>query len=50
MSSNQRFLDALNALPDTATLDDIQDRLWLLMKIQRELDDVEAGRTIPTKK
>jgi predicted transcriptional regulator len=47
LSSKQRFIKALRELPDTATLDDIEDRVWLLMKIERGLEDVDAGRGIP---
>lgn len=47
MNRKQRFIKALRELPDTATLDDIEDRFWFLMKIERGLEDVDAGRAIP---
>ncbi len=40
-------LDALDKLPDDTTLDDIEDRHWLLMEIERGLTEAEAGRGIP---
>ncbi len=50
MNRKQRFIDALNELPDTATLDDIEDRFWFLMKIERGLAEIEAGHGIPRKR
>lgn len=47
MNRKQRFIDAFLDLPDTAILDDIEDRFWLLIKIERGLEDVDAGRVIP---
>jgi len=47
MNRKQRFIDSLTELPDTATLDDIEDRFWFLMKIERGLEGVDAGRGIP---
>lgn len=41
------FVRALQELPATANLDQIEDRFWFLMKISRGLEDVDAGRTIP---
>ena len=32
---------------DTAALDDMEDRFWPLMKIERGLEDVDADRVIP---
>ena len=47
MNRKRRFIDALDKLPDSATLDDIEDRFWLLMKIERGLAESQAGRGIP---
>jgi len=47
VNRKRRFIDALGRLPDTATLDDIEDRFWFLMKIERGLAEIEAGQGIP---
>ena len=36
----------LEFLPDDASLEDIQYRIYVCQKIERGLEDVEAGRTI----
>lgn len=38
---------ALDNLPDDATMPDVIERLRYLHAIQRGLDDLDAGRTIP---
>jgi predicted transcriptional regulator len=46
-SVKQRALEAVRALPETATFEDVMERLLFLAKIDRGLADVEAGRVIP---
>lgn len=36
----------LEVLPDDASLEDIQYHIYVRQKIQRGLEDIEAGRTI----
>ena len=36
----------LDQLPDDASLDDIQYKIYVRQKIQRGLEDVEAGRVV----
>jgi len=36
-------MNALRELPDTATLDDIEDRFWFLMKIERGLAEMSSA-------
>ena len=36
----------LDQLPDDASLDDIQYQIYVRQKIQRGLEDVEAGRVV----
>lgn len=46
VSDKQQAAQAVAALPDTATFEDVIERLVLLSNIQRGLDDVRAGRTV----
>jgi predicted transcriptional regulator len=36
----------LDQLPDDASLDDIQYQIYVRQKIQRGLEDIEAGRVV----
>lgn len=46
MTEKQKVLDAVQALPDTATISDVMDELLLLAKIELGLEQAEAGLTI----
>lgn len=46
-SPKQTVLEMVQRLPDDASLEDIQYHLFVLQKIERGLDDVEAGRVVP---
>ena len=46
-SPKQTVLEMIQRLPDDASLEDIQYHLFVLQKIERGLDDAEAGRVIP---
>lgn len=39
-------LQALNSLPDDATMDDFIERLYLMVRCKKGLEDVENGRFI----
>ena len=39
-------LELLKTLPDTASFEEIQYRIYVREKIQRGLDDVQAGRVL----
>jgi len=41
----QRVLEAVEALPADATIEDAMERLCFLAKIQRGLDQADAGET-----
>jgi len=41
----QRVLEAVEALPADATIEDAMQRLYFLAKIQRGLDQADAGET-----
>ena len=43
----QRALEAVRDLPETATFEDIMDRLLFLAKIERGLTQADAGQLIP---
>lgn len=43
----QRILDAVDALPADAALEDAIERLVFVAKVERGLAQAEAGQTIP---
>ena len=42
----EKALQAVADLPPEATLEDAMERLFLLLKIERGLDDLAAGRVV----
>jgi predicted transcriptional regulator len=46
-NAKQEVLRLLEALPEEASLEDIQYHLYVLQCIGRGRQDVEAGRTLP---
>ena len=46
LSAKQLALNAVQQLPEDATLEDAMERLFFLEKIERGLADVRAGRTV----
>lgn len=46
-STKQKVLELVEQLPPEATLDDVMERLYFLGKVERGLDQLAAGRTIP---
>ena len=46
-TARERILEALQDLPDDATLDDAIERLIFLAKIDAGLAELDAGRGIP---
>jgi predicted transcriptional regulator len=46
-SAKQMIVDAVQRLPDDATIEDAMERLYFLQKIERGLADVAAGRIVP---
>jgi predicted transcriptional regulator len=45
-SIKQRVIEAVEALPADATIEDAMERLYFLAKIQRGLDQADAGDTL----
>ena len=46
-TAKQLALEAVERLPDDATLEDVMERLYFLAKIVRGRADVAAGGTVP---
>lgn len=46
-SAKQMVVDAVQRLPENATIEDAMEQLYLLQKIERGLADVAAGRVVP---
>jgi hypothetical protein len=42
--AKQQVMELLEDMPDTSTLEEIQYCLYVRQKIQRGIDDIEAGR------
>ena len=47
MTAKERALLAIQQLPDDASIEDAMERLLLLAKIERGLQQADAGQTIP---
>ena len=42
----ERVIEAVRELPDDATVEDVMERLYVLAKIQKGLEQAEAGQTV----
>ena len=47
MSQKELVLDAIQELPDDASIDQIADRVKFMAAIQKGIDDIDRGDTIP---
>jgi predicted transcriptional regulator len=45
-SVKERVIEAVRELPDDATVEDAMERLYVLAKIQKGLEQAEAGQTV----
>ncbi len=45
-TAKQEALNAISSLPDTATIDDIMYRLYVIDKINRGLEAIDRGETL----
>lgn len=45
-SVKDRIIEALAQLPPTATIEDAMERLYVLAKVQRGTEDLDAGRVV----
>ena len=46
-SVKQRVIEAVEVLPVNATIEDAMERLYFLAKVQRGLEQADAGDTLP---
>jgi hypothetical protein len=46
MTTKEQIIQAMEKLPEDATFDDAMDVLYLLHKIQRGIEQGEAGQTL----
>jgi predicted transcriptional regulator len=42
----ERVLDAVRELPDDATVEDAMERLYFLAKVEKGLEEANAGKTV----
>jgi predicted transcriptional regulator len=47
MNAKQRIQEAVDALPDNATVEEAIERLYFLAKVERGLEQANAGQTVP---
>jgi len=47
MSDKQLALDAISTLPEGATIQEILDKIEFLAAMQKGLDQIERGETVP---
>jgi len=47
-SAKEEVMELLKGLPDDSTLEEIQYHLYVRQKVQRGIQDAEAGRVITT--
>ena len=47
MTTKEKVVQAVQSLPDDASIEDAMERLLLLAKIDKGLEQADAGQTIP---
>ena len=47
MITKEKALHAVQSLPDDASLEDIMERLVFLSKVEKGLQQADAGQTVP---
>lgn len=50
LTAKQEVMELLKDLPDSSTLEEIQYCLYVRQKIQRGMDDIDAGRAASQEK
>ena len=46
-STKRKILEAIQQLPDEASVEDAMERLYVLAKVERGLAQADAGETVP---
>lgn len=47
MTTKEMVIEAVKGLPENAEIEDAMERLLLLAKIERGIEQADAGKTIP---
>ena len=47
MTAKEKVLRAVHDLPEDASIEDAMERLYFLAKVERGLQQADAGQTIP---
>ena len=47
MTTKEKLVHAVEALPDDATFEDAMERMFFLAKVERGIQQADAGQTIP---
>ena len=47
MTEKQRVLEAVEDLPDNATVEDVIERLCFIAKVKKGIDELDAGQRVP---
>lgn len=50
MTDKQKALQAVKGLPEDASIEDAMERLLFLSKVERGLQQADAGQTVPHSK
>ena len=50
MTTKQKVMKAVRSLPDNASFEDAMERLLFLAKVERGIQQADAGQTIPHEK
>ncbi len=50
MTAKEKVIQVVQALPEDASIEDAMERLFLLAKIERGIEQAEAGELIPHEK
>jgi predicted transcriptional regulator len=47
MTTREKVIQAIQDLPDDASLEDAMERLLLLAKVERGIQQADSGQTVP---
>ena len=47
MTTKEKVIDVVEDLPDDASIEDAMERLLFLAKVERGIQQADAGKTIP---